>query len=238
VRRAKLKSRICLHHAGALIPLALLISLGCGPARNASRQPDNLRGGVASIVGALELVRECPGNAKGTPESREAAHQSRFAVDPVERCFNAVDDNCNGLIDEGCGTPSGPLQLSLQWEAEETDLDLAVVDPEGQRVSYSAKTAARLQLDRDCPSSDCAGANIETVTSSQPILGTYLIEIRTKMRKPGDPFRAMPLGEEIQRPGEADIRATLGFRFFTTTRAYRIQVRSNETLILRLAVGQ
>ncbi|HEY8943633.1 MAG TPA: lipoprotein, partial [Polyangiaceae bacterium] len=34
-----------------------------------------------------------------------------------EACFDATDDNCNGIIDEGCGIDTGPVQFAIAWEA-------------------------------------------------------------------------------------------------------------------------
>ena len=55
---------------------------------------------------------------------------------------NALDDDCDGRIDEGCGWESGPIQVTLAWSSG-ADLDLYVTDPSGFTISY---------LDRDSPS--------------------------------------------------------------------------------------
>ena len=33
----------------------------------------------------------------------------------LELCFDATDNNCNGIIDEGCGVQTGPLQFAIAW---------------------------------------------------------------------------------------------------------------------------
>src|SRR5262245_14798338 len=53
----------------------------------------------------------------------------------VEICFNARDDNCNGVIDEGCGVHTGILQFTIAWEAEEADVDLNVSDATGEQAT-------------------------------------------------------------------------------------------------------
>ena len=50
----------------------------------------------------------------------------------IEKCFDAHDDNCNGVIDEGCGLHTGILQFAIAWEAVEADVDLNVYDPSGE----------------------------------------------------------------------------------------------------------
>ena len=39
-----------------------------------------------------------------------------------ELCFNAIDDNCNGVIDEGCGVQTGLLQFAIAWSEEAADV--------------------------------------------------------------------------------------------------------------------
>ncbi len=51
-----------------------------------------------------------------------------------ELCFNAVDDNCNGVIDEGCGLATGQLQFTIAWGSSPADVNLVVVTPSGDRV--------------------------------------------------------------------------------------------------------
>jgi hypothetical protein len=82
-----------------------------------------------------------------------------------ERCLNAWDDNCNGLVDEGCGLNTGLAQFLLAWDLPGADVDLDVTDPKGQLAVVGQITAVGLIKERDCPgrNDDCKGARIENV---------------------------------------------------------------------------
>ena len=99
-----------------------------------------------------------------------------------ELCFNATDDNCNGVIDEGCGVCTGPLQFAAAWSEAAVDIDLVVIDPTGARVDSANRGPAPsgLKLDRDCPRDNCGGQNIENICSENldPPRGRYVLELR------------------------------------------------------------
>lgn len=95
-----------------------------------------------------------------------------------ELCFDAVDNNCNGLIDEGCGVNSGAIQVAAAWAEEEADVDLLLVDPAGELVKTGSLTSSGLAKDRDCPGNDrrCRGQNMENVflePDAEPPRGLY-----------------------------------------------------------------
>jgi tRNA (guanosine-2'-O-)-methyltransferase len=102
-----------------------------------------------------------------------------------ELCFNATDDNCNGVIDEGCGVGTGVLQFTIAWNEQAADVDLSVTDPAGNAVgSQHRASPTGLRLDRDCPgapssSESCGGQNTENVffEGSEPPRGRYTVEI-------------------------------------------------------------
>jgi tRNA (guanosine-2'-O-)-methyltransferase len=102
-----------------------------------------------------------------------------------ELCFNAIDDNCNGVIDEGCGVGSGVLQFTIAWDEEAADVDLTVTEPDGAAVNAQHRTSPKgLRLDRDCPGSassseSCGGQNTENVffEGNDPPRGPYRVEI-------------------------------------------------------------
>lgn len=52
-----------------------------------------------------------------------------------ETC-NAIDDDCNGIIDDGCGYASGGLQITIAWNTA-ADIDLYVTDPSGDVLYYN-----------------------------------------------------------------------------------------------------
>jgi tRNA (guanosine-2'-O-)-methyltransferase len=99
-----------------------------------------------------------------------------------ELCFNAVDDNCNGVIDEGCGAQTGLLQFTVAWGASPADVNLVVVTPARERVpnDRTRSTASGFHLDRDCPAEEgCNGQNLENVyfDGLEPPRGHYVVEI-------------------------------------------------------------
>jgi hypothetical protein len=98
----------------------------------------------------------------------------------IERCFDAWDDNCNGVIDEGCGLRTGILQFTVAWDDPQADVDLDVTDPNGDVATVGEPTAAGLLKDRDCPRPECEGQNVENVflTEGAPKRGKYKVVVR------------------------------------------------------------
>lgn len=95
-----------------------------------------------------------------------------------ERCFNAVDDNCNGLLEEGCGIHGGIVQIVIAWDKPKADVDLNVIDPNGELIQTGKRARSGLVKERDCPGkgrSGCDGHNLENVyyPKTEPPRGPY-----------------------------------------------------------------
>lgn len=133
------------------------------------------------------LLSGCSGTSRGAaPVARDVALRSgpvRACVpEGPEECANARDDNCNGVIDEGCGTRMGLVQFVIAWTAPMADVDLLVVDPKGEFVEVGRPSAAGLVKERDCPGKrqECHGRNVENVylDRDQATRGTYRVRVR------------------------------------------------------------
>lgn len=97
-----------------------------------------------------------------------------------EICFDARDNNCNGVIDEGCGLHTGLLQFVIAWEAAEADVDLNVFDSNDEMARVGEPTVGGLVKDRDCPrTGECQGQNVENVylTEGEPRKGKYKVVV-------------------------------------------------------------
>src|SRR6187402_280393 len=111
----------------------------------------------------------------------ELARQACSPSGP-ELCFNATDDNCNGIIDEGCGLRTGLVQFAIAWDEPRADVDLRVFDPSGELVEVGRTSRSGLAKERDCPgrNNDCRGQNLENVylSDGDPLRGEYRVRIR------------------------------------------------------------
>lgn len=136
-------------------------------------------------AGCIEVP---PPKPRGALEVRDVAVSEGVGLETactptgVELCFDARDNNCNGIIDEGCGLHTGILQFTIAWEAAEADVDLNVYDPAGELSRIGEPTASGLMKDRDCPrvSGECQGQNVENVflAEGEPARGRYRVVVR------------------------------------------------------------
>jgi hypothetical protein len=73
----------------------------------------------------------------GSVEVNPAAEAVKVACEAntYEEC-NALDDDCNGVIDDDCGYETGAVQVTVSWNSG-ADIDLYVTDPSGSTLYYN-----------------------------------------------------------------------------------------------------
>jgi len=100
----------------------------------------------------------------------------------AQEVCNGMDDNCDGQIDEGCGYPSGAIQITAHWNTG-ADIDLYVYDPSGERIYYGdRRSRSGGQLDHDARGAcnrNQANNRIENIfwNTPNPPSGNYRVEL-------------------------------------------------------------
>ena len=156
-RSARACARAC------LAALSLLWLSACQPA---AAPTGAVSGGQPALLGSV------PSSLAQTPCSPSGP----------ELCFNATDDNCNGIIDEGCGLHTGLVQFAIAWNEPRADVDLRLFDPRGELIEVGRAAQSGLVKERDCPgrNNECHGQNLENVylSDGEPLRGEYRVRIR------------------------------------------------------------
>ena len=138
---------------------------------------------VAGLAGCLEAK----GAVDPALEPRDVALPDGMALPEtctpsgVELCFDATDNNCNGLVDEGCGIHSGILQFVAKWDDPQADVELEVTDVNGDIAEVHSATSAGLYKERNCPEDPlCQYAPLENVylVGAEPEPGRYRVAVR------------------------------------------------------------
>jgi hypothetical protein len=98
----------------------------------------------------------------------------------TQEACNGLDDNCNGVIDEGCGYSGGNIQITAAWQTS-SDIDLHVFDPTGAEIYYAARASAsggRLDHDANaaCRPEPPTVENVFWETPTPPS-GTYQVRV-------------------------------------------------------------
>ena len=126
--------------------------------------------------------------ADGWPRPRARAHPTGTTIvrgcTPTgpELCFNAIDDNCNGVIDEGCGELTGVLQVAIAWASSPADVNLALVTPAPERVlqgTYARDASSGFRRRPRLPGDDACGARTPRtcLRGLDPPRGHYVVEV-------------------------------------------------------------
>lgn len=125
-----------------------------------------------------------------------------------EICGNALDDNCNGLLEDGCGSPGGLVQFMASWAWSGADVDLHVFDPTGALIEEERPSQSGLYKPRDCPgrNDECEGTNLENVYlegSRDALRGHYRVEIRLESLGGAEPPVWVTLSTRLKQVGRA-----------------------------------
>ena len=169
--------------AGRFACCLVLAAAACGgPASTASGPSGGPRAKQLQASPGLSIQKAC------TPTGSEL-------------CFNASDDNCNGIIDEGCGVPTGLVQFVIAWDQPGADVDLQVTDPNGELIEVGSSSQSGLVKDRDCPGkkNSCFGQNLENVylEEGQPLKGKYRVRVRLEKLGGETPPISVTLGARV-----------------------------------------
>lgn len=148
---------------------------------------------VAAALCAVALCGACRAPRGASGDGKGAASPGAPSLSPLEvvengcvstgpeRCFDATDDNCNGVMDEGCGIETGAVQFMIAWEPPGVDVDLLVTDPAGELAEVGRPLSSGLVKQRDCPgrSGECRGQNFENVylDAAEAARGVYRVRI-------------------------------------------------------------
>ncbi|MDD9944127.1 MAG: hypothetical protein OXU20_23995 [Myxococcales bacterium] len=95
---------------------------------------------------------------------------------------NARDEDCDGIIDEGCGYGTGAVQITLAWDSG-ADLDLYVTDPSGQTIFFNRNhrtSDAGGELDHDSRGNcrpEQQHQRVENAFWRTPAPGQYQVEV-------------------------------------------------------------
>ena len=128
-----------------------------------------------------------------------------------EVCFDARDNNCNGLMDEGCGLLSGSIEFAVAWPYAEVDVDLLVYDPSGDLAQPAATAEGGLRKPRDCPGREgaCGKSNFERVYLAprfEAKAGQYRVRVRLeKLGNTEPPVVASLFARLVNRSFAAEI---------------------------------
>jgi hypothetical protein len=162
---------------------------------------------LAALAACIEVPRPPPNDALDVRDVTAPAGvglESSCTPTGIELCFDARDNNCNGVLDEGCGLHTGILQFTIAWDAAEADVDLEVFDATGDKAEaggQSEPTTGGLIKDRDCPRSTeaCMGQNVENVylAEAEPRRGRYRVVVRLKDLKGTTPPVRVRLGARV-----------------------------------------
>lgn len=141
------------------------------------------RGTLAVLgLGVLSCGAPSSTHQAAAPGSEQGLARACTPTGP-EVCLNARDDNCNGIADEGCGLHTGLVQFLAAWDAPGSDVDLHVIDPNGQLAEVGKASDAGLIKERECPGrrNDCQGVNLENVylqAGKKAVHGRFLLRVR------------------------------------------------------------
>lgn len=135
--------------------------------------------GAAWLLGALSSCAPA-GPTPAAPLEASSLERATATTGP-EICGNALDDNGNGLAEEGCGLTAGAVQFLIAWDEPSADVDLRVIDPNDELVEVGRPTGSGLVKERDCPGreGECRGKNLETVyqEEGEPVAGKYVVRV-------------------------------------------------------------
>ncbi len=125
------------------------------------------------IIEPLKVVSVVP-----IATAREIPRDCR---NPTEERCNALDDDCDGVIDDGCGYGTGFIQVTASWDTG-ADIDLYVTGPLGDTLSFQRpSTPAGARVDHS-GRGDCTAMpnpQIENIrwVGQRPTGGIYEVEL-------------------------------------------------------------